>query len=133
MTELITSFVDFIEYNVYQNELIYRTIIVVDNMEECNIVKHMFETNNHTVAIFDEDDCDINYDNIDNRILLIEKNLFQTFLNNHEYSSYNLIGICYTLNSSDTNEILENFYSINPDNTHNVIIVSRNNSKNLTR
>ena len=58
MTELITSFVDFIEYNVYQNELIYRTIIVVDNNStdktveiangyQCKVVKNQgFATGN---------------------------------------------------------------------------------------
>jgi hypothetical protein len=133
MTELITSFVDFIEYNVYQNELIYRTIIVVDNMEECSVVKNMFETNSHTVAIFDEKNCDINYDNIDNRILLMMKNQFQSFLNNHQCSSYNLIGICYTLDSIDTSEIIQTFYSKSQENIENVIIVSRNNARNLRR
>ena len=63
MTELITDFVDFIEYNIYQNELIYRSIIIVDDNEEIDIVYKLFEANNHNVIIFEQHDLNINYDN----------------------------------------------------------------------
>ena len=133
MTELITDFVDFIEYNIYQNELIYRSIIIVDDNEEIDVVHKLFETNNHNVIVFEEYDLNINYDNIDNRVVLMTKNNFNKFLQYCQFSSFNFIGISYTIDEESVNALIQSFYEKTNNNIDNTIILSKNQSKKLTR
>jgi len=133
MTELITDFVDFIEYNIYQNELIYRSIIIVNDIEEIEIIKHLFETNNHNVVIFKEHELNINYDMIDNRVVLITKDYFVTFLELCQFSSFNFIGISYTIDDANVDTLIHAFYEKTNNNIDNTIILSKNQSKKLKR
>ena len=133
MTELITDFVDFVEFNVYQNELIYRSIIIVDDVHEINIAKELFETNNHNVTVFQHDCLDIDYDVIDNRVLLMTKLDFKTFLKNCQFTSYNFVGISYTIDDESVNTLIREFYDKTNNNIDNTIIVSKINSKKLCR
>ena len=133
MTELITDFVDFIEYNIYQNELIYRSIIIVDDNEEIDVVHKLFETNNHNVIVFEEYDLNINYDNIDNRVVLMTKNNFNKFLQYCQFSSFNFIGISYTIDEESVSVLIQSFYEKTNNNIDNTIILSKNQSKKLTR
>lgn len=133
MTELITDFVDFIEYNIYQNELIYRSIIIVDDNEEIDVVHKLFEANNHNVIVFEEYDLNINYDNIDNRVVLMTKNNFNKFLQYCQFSSFNFIGISYTIDDESVDVLIQSFYENTNNNIDNTIILSKNQSKKLTR
>lgn len=133
MTELITDFVDFIEYNIYQNELIYRSIIIVDDNEEIDVVYKLFEANNHNVIIFEQHDLNINYDNIDNRVVLMTKNNFNKFLQYCQFSSFNFIGISYTIDDESVDVLIQSFYKKTNNNIDNTIILSKNQSKKLTR
>jgi len=133
MTELITDFVDFIEYNIYQNELIYRSIIIVDDNEEIDVVHKLFEANNHNVIVFQEYDLNINYDNIDNRVVLMTKNNFNKFLQYCQFSSFNFIGISYTIDDESVDVLIQSFYEKTNNNIDNTIILSKNQSKKLTR
>jgi len=133
MTELITDFVDFIEYNIYQNELIYRSIIIVDDNEEIDVVYKLFEANNHNVIIFEQHDLNINYDNIDNRVVLMTKNNFNNFLQYCQFSSFNFIGISYTIDDESVDVLIQSFYEKTNNNIDNTIILSKNQSKKLTR
>jgi|SaaInlV_125m_DNA_1040241.scaffolds.fasta_scaffold192354_1 hypothetical protein len=133
MTELITDFVDFIEYNIYQNELIYRSIIIANDIEEIGIIKNLFETNNHNVVIFKEDELNINYDMIDNRVVLMTKKHFVAFLEFGQFSSFNFIGISYTIDDEDVETLIQSFYEKTNNNIDNTIILSKNKSKKPKR
>jgi hypothetical protein len=133
MTELITDFVDFIEYNIYQNELIYRSIIIGNDREEIEIIKNLFESNNHNVVIFKEHELNINYDIIDNRVVLMTKDHFVTFLEYCTFSSFNFIGISYTIDDANVDTLIHAFYEKTNNNIDNTIILSKNQSKKLKR
>lgn len=133
MTELITDFVDFIEYNIYQNELIYRSIIIGNDREEIEIIKNLFESNNHNVVIFKEHELNINYDIIDNRVVLMAKDHFVTFLEYCTFSSFNFIGISYTIDDANVDTLIHAFYEKTNNNIDNTIILSKNQSKKLKR
>jgi len=61
---------------LYCNNLVYRTIIVCDNTENC---KAILNTNNYDAMVIDRFE-NINYDSLDIRIFLIDKGDFIAFI-----------------------------------------------------
>lgn len=111
----ITLFVNDIIKNIYNEISIYRSVLVTNNYAESIKLKKVLSSNDFDVLIIKNIiNENIEYDNIDKRIVIVDKNLFRQFVNhiknkNKEFSnsSYNFIGICYTMNKNDTVDILD--------------------------
>lgn len=65
---------------LYTNNLVYRTIIVCNNIEH---YKNILTKNNYDVYILDKYNSTINYDKLDIRIFLIKKDIFINFINEY--------------------------------------------------
>ena len=76
--DLKNNFVDELE-NIYRTHLIYRTIVVCnDDVVE---YKKLLEDKEFSVYVINTN-SNINYDELDYRILLIKSEIFEDFLNN---------------------------------------------------
>jgi hypothetical protein len=75
---------------LYSNNLVYRTIIVCDdnNLDKYN---NILNNNNYTEYILNDYYNTIEYDSLDVRIFLIEKERFIKFINAYIYNQ-NLVG-----------------------------------------
>jgi len=68
--------------NIYKTNLIYRTIVVC-NDDDVLEYKNILETKDFSVYLVDTpSNTHINYDDLDSRIILINSNLLEEFLNN---------------------------------------------------
>jgi hypothetical protein len=99
---------------LYSNNLVYRTIIVCDdnNLDKYN---NILNTNNYTVYILKDYDNTIEYDSLDVRIFLIEKERFIKFINAYiynqnlvaEYRGYFYNSIIIQLDNGNIEDLLE--------------------------
>jgi|688.fasta_scaffold02140_13 hypothetical protein len=99
---------------LYRNNLVYRTIIVCKNIEDS---KNILNTNNYNAYVIDKYD-NINYDSLDTRIFLIEKDNFIKFIkdsidNENPYGSdfYNVV-IFDSKGSNDHGNLKKEFKKI---------------------
>jgi hypothetical protein len=99
---------------LYSNNLVYRTIIVCKNIEDS---KNILNTNNYNAYVIDKYD-NINYDSLDTRIFLIEKDNFIKFIkdsidNENPYGSdfYNVV-IFDSKGSNDHGNLKKEFKKI---------------------
>ena len=86
----IEAFHDFVNYleDIYKNQLIYFTLIIYNS--NLNMYKYLLEQNDNSVHVVNM--CDnIDYDKIDSRILLVNKNIYNDFIAKHGNSFYNLV------------------------------------------
>ena len=113
--------------NVYQTESIYRGIIVTE-VNRQKYMKDMLDMFNHTAYIIHCID-NIDYESLDNRLIIIDHTLFTKLLDeinkqcNLLYSSYNLIGISYDIQCEVKNKLLDYYYSLTKNNMNNTIII----------
>ena len=70
---------------LYENNLIYRTILISNSVEIC---KEILNTNNYDVYVINKYD-NINYDSLDTRLFLIDKNNFAQFINDYNDNNKN--------------------------------------------
>jgi hypothetical protein len=83
--------------DIYEDKLIYRTIIVTNNISESNDIYHILDDAEYSVLIIDKINNNIKYNEIDKRIVIVTQNKFKKFIQhlNNKYgidnSSYNLI------------------------------------------
>jgi hypothetical protein len=99
---------------LYSNNLVYRTIIVCDdnNLDKYN---NILNKNNYTVYILKDYDNTIEYDSLDVRIFLIEKERFIKFINAYiynqnlvaEYRGYFYNSIIIQLDNGNIDDLLE--------------------------
>ena len=129
----IKSFVQHIEDNIYQKELIYRSILVSRNSKECYALKMMLEKNDHSAMILDYIDSDINYNNIDNRIVIMCYDNFHKFIEHLDSqedgifnSSYNFIAFSYMMDTTIVDNLVEYYVSKTHNNANNTIILEKN-------
>tara|TARA_B110000259_G_C14008463_1_gene398751 strand:- start:354 stop:683 length:330 start_codon:yes stop_codon:yes gene_type:complete len=80
----IDSFSDFVNNfeDVYKNQLVYRTLIVYGLKKNGAIYKYLFEHNNNSVYMINDDEYS-NYDKLDCRILMIEQSKYNQFIVNN--------------------------------------------------
>lgn len=128
----IKSFVQHIEDNIYQKELIYRSILVCKNTRECEILKIMLEKNDHSAMIVDCILENINYNNIDNRIVIMCYNVFYKFIEHLESqdgglldSSYNFIAFSYILDTKTVQDLINYYVDKTHNNANNTIILEK--------
>jgi hypothetical protein len=98
---------------LYSNNLVYRTIIVCDdnNLDKYNNILN----NNYTAYILKDYDNTIEYDSLDVRIFLIEKERFIKFINAYiynqnivdEYRGYFYNSIIIQLDNGNIGDVLE--------------------------
>ena len=99
---------------LYSNNLVYRTIIVCDdnNLDKYN---NILNNNNYTAYILKDYDNTIEYDSLDVRIFLIEKERFIKFINAYiynqnlvdEYRGYFYNSIIIQLDNENIGDVLE--------------------------
>ncbi len=111
---------------VYKNELIYRSIIVV-NIGNCEDMQYDLECYNHNAKYIMNINENIDYDKLDSRVLIMEYSLFKRFIDYMDYKygidniSYNLIAFTYDI-PLDIKKDLKNFFNKIKKNDNTIII-----------
>lgn len=129
---MLKKFVENIEQNIYAKELIYRSVLLVQNNKECIRLKNLLEKNDHSCLIFENISEDIDYHNIDYRIIIMCHNKFKMFfdyLSDMGYmalSSYNFIALSETIGETDTSDCISYYMSITNNNSCKTIIMDKN-------
>lgn len=135
---MLSKFVNHIEENIYNHELIYRSLLVVKSKTESHALKTILDNKDYTSHIVDNIDYNIDYNDIDCRILIISINKFKDFI---EYidssigisvSSYNFIGFYYSIEEEWVNNMIAFYRTITDEQCNNVIILQKNNLKKLS-
>jgi hypothetical protein len=128
--QLIEQFVKDIEDTIYKNELIYRSILVVKNNKESKLLKSLLEKKDYSVAILGELSTNIDYNAIDERIVLVTFDKFKTFVLQLQRSAeglqaYNFIGLSYLLDNDTIYELKHFYISITNNNANDTIILDK--------
>lgn len=132
MNTLLCEFVKNIENHIYCKELIYRSILVVNNMNESKKLRNLLVSNDHDVYIVDEIHHYLDYNNIYCRILIMDHKMFHTFINHIDEmnglcnSSYNFIGFSYTIPDEYVSNIISFYLHKTNNNLYNTIIFDKN-------
>uniref|UniRef100_A0A6C0J2T8 Uncharacterized protein n=1 Tax=viral metagenome TaxID=1070528 RepID=A0A6C0J2T8_9ZZZZ len=100
--------------DIYEDRLIYRTIIVTDNINDSINLYNILENADYSVLIVNKLDNNINYNEVDKRIVLITRNKFKNFIKylNNTFgiaNSYNLVLFSYNIDTKYTYK-LNNYY-----------------------
>ena len=133
---MLSKFVQHIEEYIYNRELIYRSILVVKSSIECEILKGILDKKDYISHIIEDIDYNIDYNDIDCRIIILCPNKFKEFIN-HIYntsginiSSYNFIGFNYSIDEDWIDNIISFYKTITHDN--NTIIFDKNYCKHIS-
>lgn len=126
----LSIFIKNIEEHIFLNKLIYRSIIVVNSNIESKILKKILHQNDYSSEILSEVNKSTNYNEIDNRILIMTHDIFKDFVvylfsNNDEYNSYNCIGISHTISESIVEDLKNYYLMISRNNMNNTIIFDK--------
>lgn len=127
---MLLKFVQHIEEYIYNRELIYRSILVVKSREECRILKDILDKRDYISKIIEDIDYNIDYNDIDCRIIILCPNKFKEFIyyiyNTSEIktSSYNFIGFNYSIDQSVIDNMISLYKTISHDN--NTMILDNN-------
>lgn len=131
----VIKFVKHIEDNIYTKELIYRSILVVKNEKEAQLLQKILQNNDYSAYILNKINYDIDYNNIDIRIIIISYEIFEEFV---EYldknnggilnSSYNFLGFSYGVSSDIVSKLIEYYVKKTNNNINNTIILEKNNT-----
>jgi len=113
------NFVDELE-NIYKTHLIYRTIVVCNS--DVIEYKKILEDNDFSVYVINTI-SNINYDELDYRILLIKSELFEDFLSNIISNKMNdfYTFIKFTYENDDIKERISKKYYNNYEIMNNII------------
>lgn len=137
----IVLFVTDLENKIYNKELIYRSIIITNDDNTSLLIKTIMEDRDYSIKFVEEIE-NIDYNNIDTRILIMKYNIFEEFLNYMENknggvlnSSYNFISIYYTIPKDTVNELISIYLEKTNNNMNNTIIMDKyySNMTNLNR
>ena len=127
---MLLNFVQHIEEYIYNRELIYRSILVVKSSTECAKLKHILDKKDYISHIIEEIDYDVDYNDIDCRIIILCPHTFKNFIH-HIYnaselktSSYNFIGFNYSIDENLVDNMISLYKTITHDN--NTMILDKN-------
>lgn len=111
--DLKNQFVEDLD-NIYKTHLIYRTIVVCD--DDIADYKRLLEKKDFSVYVVDAV-SNINYDTLDHRIILVNNNIIEDFLNNIIANNINdfYTFIAFTYDNSCMKETILNKYHNNID------------------
>ena len=135
----LLKFLEHIEDNVFNTELIYRSIIIANNQRDCVRLKNLMERKDYSVFIIDSISTNIDYNNIDNRIVLATKEQFRDFIDHLDSingicnSTYNFIAFSFNIDDDIVNQEVDYYINIAKNNMRNTVILDKNcmNSLNL--
>ena len=135
----LLKFLEHIEDNVFNTELIYRSIIIANNQRDCVRLKNLMERKDYSVFIIDSISTNIDYNNIDNRIVLATKEQFRDFIDQLDSingicnSTYNFIAFSFNIDDDIVNQEVDYYINIAKNNMRNTVILDKNcmNSLNL--
>lgn len=134
---MLSNFVEHIEENIYNRELIYRSILVVKSNIETIRLKNLLDRKDYTCYIIEDIDNDLDYNNIDCRIMILCANQFKDFIQHIDNtiginnSSYNFIGFNYTIDD-DCVEDMVSYYLVKTNNNNiNTLILDKKYSNHL--
>jgi hypothetical protein len=129
----VKSFIQHIEDNIYKTELIYRSILVTKNKKEGNTLKRILEIRDHSPMIIDYIDYSMNYNTIDNRIIILCHDLFHRFIAHLDRqeggildSSFNFIAFSFLIDTEIVNELVTFYVNKTHNNANNTIILEKN-------
>lgn len=118
------NFVEDLE-KIYQTYSIYRAIIVTDIKTEQEYTE-LLEQYNHSVRVINTI-TDQDYDNIDDRILLMNYEVFNNFMDYFSYNiintSFNLIAYTYDIKDNIKNNLVCKYNKLTKNNANNTIII----------
>jgi len=118
------NFVEDLE-KIYQTYSIYRAIIVTDIKTEQEYTE-LLEQYNHSVRVINTI-TDQDYDNIDDRILLMNYEVFNNFMDYFDYdiinTSFNLIAYTYDIKDNIKNNLVCKYNKLTKNNANNTIII----------
>lgn len=100
---------------LYSNNLVYRTIIICDDDNNLDKYNNILNKHNYAAYILKDYDNTIEYDSLDVRIFLIEKERFIKFIKKYihdqnlvdEYKGYFYNSIIIQLDDGNTDDVLE--------------------------
>ena len=135
----LLKFFEHIEDNVFNTESIYRSIIVLNNQKDCIRLKNLMERKDHSVFIIESISNAIDYNNIDNRIVLTTIRQFREFIDHIDNisgitnSTYNFIAFSFNIDNDIVNPEIDYYMNIARNNMRNTVILDKNcmNSLNL--
>lgn len=126
------DFIREVEEFIFSNESIYRMIIIVNDKFEQDILANYLVTNDYCVFSIDHIDNSIDYNKIDERILMMKHDLFDAFIDfmeNHNSgiinSSYNCIGLNYSIDEETGIKIKESYLFCTKNNITETIIFDK--------
>ena len=130
---------EHIEDNVFNIELIYRSIIIANNQRDCIRLKNLMERKDYSVYIIDNISTTVNYNNIDNRIVLTTIEQFRNFIDHIDNvigicnSSFNFIAFSFNIDDDIVDQEINYYMNIAKNNIQNTVILDKNclNSLNL--
>lgn len=118
------NFVEDLE-KIYQTYSIYRAIIITDIKTEQEYTE-LLEQYNHSVRVINTI-TDQDYDNIDDRILLMNYEVFNNFMDYFGYdiinTSFNLIAYTYDIKDNIKNNLVCKYNKLTKNNANNTIII----------
>lgn len=127
------TFVNNIEEYIYKSILVYRSILITNNEHESFILHKLMVKNDHYPIIINTIDEYIDYNNIDNRIIIITISNFIQLINHLnkdnniiDTSSYNFIAFSYTIGQSIINKMILYYMELTDNNLNNTIILDKN-------
>lgn len=133
MNDILSDFAHHIEDNIYGNELIYRSIIVVRNLSECHKLKTILENNDHSVCIYHYNK-NVDFNKIEKRVLIVCRTEFESFIikldkmsGGLHNSTFNCVAFCYTIDDKHINEMKEQYLMFTKNNINNSIIYNTKN------
>jgi hypothetical protein len=128
----IKKFVEYIEENIYKRQLIYRSIIVAKDQKERTIMAIELLNKDYSVLTVESVDYVLDYNNIDNRIVLICSDIFKTFINHLNsqeggliQSSYNFIAFSYLLHEDACDDMMFYYINMTKNNANNTIFLDK--------
>lgn len=134
----MSSFLEDIEEYIYKKELIYRSLLVAKDINESLEFETELRKKDYSVIQYD-DTLQIDWNNIENRIVIISYPDFKCFLDYLEHfnggiqnSSYNFIAFSYSLHDNILQNLNNYYMFLTKDNICNTIILDKNYKKNIT-
>lgn len=126
---MIEQFIRDIEESVYKSQLIYRSLLVTKTDKESKLLKMSLDKKDYSVVIWKKDE-NIDYTNIDERIVILTFDKFKQFITILQNSEeglqvYNFIGLSYDLDDQVTNDLKYFYIKLTNNNANDTIILDR--------
>ncbi len=132
MTHSMSNFIRHIDEYIFKNESIYRSILVTNNDKDSNILKFRLENKDYSIMMLNKIDATINYNKINNRIIIITHDKFKEFINHLETledglisSTFNFIAFHYFIQDEIVEDMISYYISKTNNNINNTIIFDK--------